>query len=64
MRGAAGLVLATGHGHVAVAVGGAVYLVATMLELAHGTDLLGVVPVDMRDRVVHPLLAAARAGVC
>ncbi|HTX97981.1 MAG TPA: hypothetical protein VME67_26020 [Mycobacterium sp.] len=41
----------------AVAVVGAVYVLATGLEAFHGTDLLGVVPVDMRDRIVHPLLA-------
>jgi hypothetical protein len=34
-----------------------IYSVATGLEAFHGTDLVGVVPVDMRDRVVHPLLA-------
>lgn len=38
---------------------GAVYVAATALELLHdGTQLLMVVPVDMRDRVVHPLIAA------
>jgi hypothetical protein len=47
----------------AAAITGAVYLAATGLELRHATDLLGVVPVDMRDRVVHPLLAVA-AAVC
>ncbi|SPM31839.1 hypothetical protein [Mycobacterium terramassiliense] len=36
---------------------GLVYAVATVLEAFHGTDLLGAVPVDLRDRVVHPLLA-------
>ncbi|WP_152531334.1 hypothetical protein [Mycobacterium sp. UM_CSW] len=36
---------------------GLVYAVATGLEAFHGTDLMGVVPVDMRDRIVHPLLA-------
>jgi hypothetical protein len=42
----------------AVAIGGA-YAVLTVLELFHGHDLVGVIPVDMRDRVVHPLLAVA-----
>lgn len=37
---------------------GLVYAVATGLEAFHGTNLLGAVPVDLRDRVVHPLLAA------
>ncbi|MCM3882548.1 hypothetical protein [Frankia sp. R82] len=37
---------------------GAVYAVATLLELAvNGTILIGVIPVDMRDRVIHPLVA-------
>lgn len=36
---------------------GAIYATATVLEAFHGADLLGVVPVDMRDRIVHPLLA-------
>jgi hypothetical protein len=31
--------------------------VATGLEVFHGTDLVGLVPVDMRDRFAHPLLA-------
>ena len=35
---------------------GALYTVLTVLEAFHGTDLLGIVPVDMRDRLVHPLL--------
>jgi hypothetical protein len=43
----------------AVAVVGAVYAAATALEAFHGADLFGVVPVDMRDRIVHPLLAIA-----
>jgi hypothetical protein len=34
-----------------------VYTLATVLELFHGTDLLGVIPVDGRDRIVHPLVA-------
>ena len=41
----------------AVAAVGLVYAVATGLEAFHGADLFGVVPVDMRDRIVHPLLA-------
>jgi hypothetical protein len=36
---------------------GLVYVIATGLELVHGNDLFGVVPVDTRDRFVHPLLA-------
>jgi Domain of unknown function (DUF4383) len=35
---------------------GVLYAVMTLMELVHGADLLGVVPVDARDRVVHPLL--------
>jgi hypothetical protein len=41
---------------------GVTYLAATALELVHGMDLLGVVPVDPRDRVVHPLIALAAAA--
>ena len=41
----------------AAAVVGLTYATATGLEVFHGTDLVGAVPVDMRDRVVHPLLA-------
>jgi hypothetical protein len=47
---------------IAVAIVGAVYLLATVFELFHGTELLGLVPVDMRDRVVHPFLAVAAVG--
>lgn len=45
----------------AVAAVGVVYAVATGLEAFHGADLFGVVPVDMRDRIVHPLLAILAA---
>jgi hypothetical protein len=45
----------------AVAVVGVVYSLATGLEAFHGADLFGVVPVDMRDRIVHPLLAIVAA---
>jgi hypothetical protein len=41
---------------------GVVYAVATGLEAFHGADLFGVVPVDMRDRIVHPLLAILAAA--
>lgn len=41
----------------------AVYAVSTGLELLDGTQLLGVVPVDMRDRIVHPVLAIV-GGLC
>ncbi|MGW5317837.1 hypothetical protein [Nocardia thailandica] len=34
-----------------------VYALATVSELFDGTILLGVVPVDMRDRYLHPLFA-------
>ena len=44
-----------------VAAVGVVYAVATGLEAFHGADLFGVVPVDMRDRIVHPLLAIVAA---
>lgn len=35
----------------------AIYAVSTGLELVDGSQLLGVIPVDMRDRIVHPFLA-------
>src|SRR5215469_5445440 len=31
-----------------------IYLVATVSELVDGTTLLGAIPVDMRDRLIHP----------
>jgi hypothetical protein len=48
---------------VAAAVVGLVYAMATGLEVLHGTELVGAVPVDVRDRIVHPLLAGS-AGFC
>ncbi len=53
---AAGIALPRAAPAAAVTVG-LVYAAATGLEAFHGTDLLGAVPVDLRDRVVHPLLA-------
>jgi hypothetical protein len=42
-----------------VAAIGAVYGAATLLEaVVSGTTLVGLIPVDMRDRVVHPLVVA------
>lgn len=41
----------------AVAAVAVTYTLATLLELVHGADLVGVIPVDGRDRVVHPLVA-------
>ncbi len=38
-----------------------IYLLASVSELVAGTVLLGAAPVDMRDRVVHPLIALAGA---
>jgi hypothetical protein len=52
-----GLVL--GRTAPAAVVVGVAYSVSTVLEAFHGTDLLGVIPVDMRDRYVHPALAVA-----
>jgi hypothetical protein len=34
-----------------------VYLLASLAELVNGTVLVGAIPVDMRDRLVHPLIA-------
>jgi hypothetical protein len=38
-----------------------IYLLATVSELVNGTTLLGAIPVDMRDRIVHPLIAVLGA---
>lgn len=46
----------------AVAAVGAIYLACTISELVNPDDLLGVIPVDMRDRVVHPALALLAFG--
>ncbi len=45
-----------------VAVVGVVYLASTLSELVNPDDLLGVIPVDMRDRIVHPALALLAVG--
>jgi hypothetical protein len=42
---------------IAVAAVTAIYLLATVSELVSATTLLGAIPVDMRDRIVHPLIA-------
>jgi hypothetical protein len=47
----------------AVAAVGVVYLAATGWEVARPDVLLGAIPVDMRDHVVHPLLAVLAAVV-
>jgi hypothetical protein len=36
---------------------GLLYVIITVLGLVNGHDVLGVIPVDTRDKVVHPLLA-------
>jgi hypothetical protein len=46
---------------IAVAAVTVVYLLATVSELVNGTILLGAIPVDMRDRIVHPLIAVLGA---
>jgi hypothetical protein len=37
------------------------YLLATAYEVSGGATLLGAIPVDMRDRLVHPLIAVLGA---
>ena len=37
------------------------YLLATAWEVSGGSTLLGAIPVDMRDRLVHPLIAVLGA---
>src|SRR5215472_6705068 len=46
---------------IAVAAVTVIYLLATASELVDGTTLLGAIPVDMRDRVIHPLIAVLGA---
>ena len=46
---------------VTVAVVTVIYLLATAAELVNGTVLLGAIPVDMRDRIIHPLIAVLGA---
>jgi hypothetical protein len=46
---------------IAVAAVVVIYLLATLSELVDGTTLLGAIPVDMRDRIVHPLIAGLGA---
>jgi hypothetical protein len=48
---------------IAVAAVTVIYLLATVSELVNGTTLLGAIPVDMRDRIVHPLIALLGAAV-
>jgi hypothetical protein len=38
---------------------GALYGLITVLGIVNGHDILGLAPVDMRDKVVHPLLAVS-----
>jgi len=47
---------------IAVAAVAVIYLLATVSELVHPATLLGAIPVDMRDRVVHPLIAVLGAA--
>ena len=47
----------------AVAAVTVIYLLAAVSELVNGTVLLGAIPVDMRDRIVHPLIALLGAAV-
>jgi hypothetical protein len=37
------------------------YVLATAYEVSGGATLLGAIPVDMRDRLVHPLIAVLGA---
>jgi hypothetical protein len=53
---AAGIVIPRAARAAAAAVG-VIYLLATVSELVDATTLLGAIPVDLRDRLVHPLIA-------
>jgi hypothetical protein len=46
----------------AVAAVTVIYLLATAYEVTGGATLLGAIPVDMRDRLVHPLIAVLGAA--
>lgn len=46
----------------AVAAVAITYLLATAYEVPGGATLLGAIPVDMRDRLVHPLIAVLGAA--
>lgn len=41
----------------AVAAVGVLYALQTVLGLLGGDTILGLIPVDMRDRIVHPTIA-------
>ncbi|WP_157226749.1 hypothetical protein [Gordonia soli] len=58
---AIGIVNARWTTRVMVAVA-AVYLMATISEVVDTTTLVGIVPVDMRDRYLHPLFAVVAAA--
>jgi hypothetical protein len=45
----------------AVAAVTVIYVLATAYEVSGGATLLGAIPVDMRDRLVHPLIAVLGA---
>lgn len=42
---------------------GVVYALVTALGIANGNDVLGVIPVDARDKIVHPLIAMLALAV-
>jgi len=54
-------IAAPGAARTAAVAVGVIYLLATVSELVNGTTLLGAIPVDMRDRLVHPLIALLAA---
>jgi hypothetical protein len=54
---AAGLLVAGLVERRAVGAFGVMYAIATGLELIDGSHLLGLIPVDHRDRIVHPVAA-------
>jgi len=51
-----------GAARAAVAAVTVTYLLATAWEVSGGATLLGAIPVDMRDRLVHPLIAVLGAA--
>jgi hypothetical protein len=46
---------------IAVLAVGVLYTAETTLGLVNGRDILGLIPIDMRDKIVHPVIAVLAA---
>jgi len=42
---------------------GATYAIITVLGIINGSDVLGIIPVDTRDKIVHPALAVIALAI-